>query len=150
MRAVWRILLVIPAAFIAACIAAALVITVSAGVDPNPGEAAGAFAAKLVVVALIASMFVGAVAFIPALIVIVMAEAFAWRSPILHLLVGAGIGWVAFLADIGGPSAASADLAVGGGSGAVAGFVYWLIAGRSAGLLDGDRKGISAGNGESR
>ncbi|MGH6924040.1 MAG: hypothetical protein ACRED5_09900 [Propylenella sp.] len=130
MRAVVRIVLLIPAAFIAASLAAALVITLSLGGEPGPGEVV----AKLLVVSIIASMFVGAFAGIPALIMIVLAEVFGWRSLILHLLVGAGIGFVAFLAGPGGESAAPpGQLQLGAAAGAVAGFVYWLIAGRSAG-----------------
>jgi hypothetical protein len=133
MRGIWRILIVIPAAFIAACFGAALVIVIGAGAEPNPGELSGDFAAKLIVIALIASMVVGAVAAVPALIMVLLAEAFGWRSLILHLIVGAGIGFAAFAVDIGGRSEVETDIALGGGAGAVAGFVYWLIAGRNAG-----------------
>jgi hypothetical protein len=136
MRAVWRILIVIPAAFVAASIAAAIVITLAAGVHPNPGEPVGDFIAKLLVVSLVAAMVVGAIAGVPALIVIVLAEAFGWRSLILHLVIGAGIGFAAFLAGIGGePPASRGELQLGAAAGAVAGFVYWLIAGRKAGTV---------------
>lgn len=134
MRTLWRIILVLPVAFIAAAFAASIVIVVSAGIDPAPGEPLREYVGKLFIVSAIASLFVGAVAFVPALIVIVMAEAFGWRSLTLHLLVGAGIGFAALLADIGGPSGAQTDFVVGGGAGAVGGLVYWLIAGRCAGI----------------
>jgi hypothetical protein len=137
MRALWRIILMIPAAFIAAAFAASIVIVVSAGIDPAPGEPLSEYVGKLFIVSAIASLFVGAVAFIPALIVVVLAEAFRWRSLTLHLLVGAGVGFAALLADIGGPSDAQTDLVVGGGAGAVGGLVYWLIAGRRAGIGEG-------------
>jgi hypothetical protein len=134
MRALWRILIVIPAGFVAASIAASIVIVVAAGASPNPGEPAGDFVAKLLLVGLIGSMFVGAVVAIPALVMIVMAEAFSWRSLILHLLVGAGIGFVAFLAGIGGePPVAGQELQLGAAAGATGGLVYWMIAGRRAG-----------------
>lgn len=134
MRTLWRIILVLPVAFIAAAFAASIVIVVSAGIDPAQGEPLGEYVGKLFIVSAIASLFVGAIAFVPALIVIVLAEAFGWRSLTLHLLVGAGIGFVALLADIGGRSDAQTDLVVGGGAGAVGGLVYWLIAGRRAGI----------------
>ncbi len=135
MRWLWRIIIVIPVGFIAACIAAAMIIMVAAGAEPNPGESGGDFAAKLLVISLVAAMLVGAVAGIPSLIVIVLAEAFGWRSLILHLVVGAGIGFVAFLAGIGGePPATDGELQLGAAAGAVAGFVYWAIAGRRAGI----------------
>jgi hypothetical protein len=137
MRALWRVILVLPVAFIAAAFAASIVIVVSAGIDPAPGEPLGEYVGKLFIVSAIASPFVGAIAFIPALIVIIPAEAFGWRSLTLHLLVGAGIGFAALVADIGGPSDVQTDLTVGGGAGAVGGLVYWLIAGRRAGIGEG-------------
>jgi hypothetical protein len=134
MRALWRILIVIPAGFIAASIAASAVIVLAAGVSPNLGEPAADFAAKLLLVGLIGAMFVGAVVAVPALVMIVLAEVFSWRSLILHLLFGAGIGFVAFLAGIGGePPASAQELQLGAAAGAVGGFVYWLVSGRRAG-----------------
>lgn len=140
MRGVWRIIFVIPVSFLAASLAAGMIITLAAGAQPNPGEATGDFLAKLLLVSVFASMFVGAVAGIPALIAIVLAELFGWRSLILHLVIGAGIGLSAFLLGIGGgePPAARSDLQLGAAAGAVAGFVYWLIAGRKAGLTPDD------------
>jgi hypothetical protein len=132
MHAVWRILIVIPFAFIAASIAASMVLVLSVGVEPLASDTGGDFAAKLFVVGLIGGMFVGAVAGVPALVVIILAEVFGWRSLILHLVIGAGIGFAVFLVDIGNPE--SGDLSALGAAGAVAGFVYWLIAGRNAGV----------------
>ena len=133
MRSLWRILIVIPVAFIAASIAASTFLVFAAGLHPQPGESAGGFVAELVFLGLIGSMFVGAVTFVPALILIALAEAFGWRSLILHLLIGAGIGFAAFLSGTGGAEHAHPHPAVGGAAGAVAGFVYWLIAGHGAG-----------------
>lgn len=135
MRALLRILIVIPFAYIAACIGAALIIFASGGLEPLPGETHAELAAKAFVVALIASMIVGAVAGIPALIMIVLAEAFGWRSLVLHLVVGAAIGLVAFRLHLGtGPIEDMQAAKIGAAAGAVGGFVYWLIAGRTAGF----------------
>jgi len=135
MRAVLRILVVIPFAFVVAILAATALIVLAAGAEPVAGEPEGFFTAKLVIVSLVASTYVGAVAAIPALIAIALAETFRWRSFVLHLAVGAAIGLIAFLMGIGGePPVAGYDLKIGGASGAVGGFVYWLIAGRWAGL----------------
>jgi len=137
-RGVLRIIFLIPAAFIAASLAGAAIIVLSVGWHPQPYESQGELLAKLVFLSFITSMFVGMIAGVPALIMIVLAEVFSWRSVILHLVVGAGIGFVAFLLGIGGePPASAHDLRVGGAAGAVAGFVYWAIAGRSAGLGEG-------------
>ncbi len=141
MRNVWRIILVIPVAFIAASLAAAFVITLSAGAQPSSGESSGDFFAKLIVISIIASMVVGAVAGIPALILIIMAEAFGWRSLILHLVFGVLIGLAAFLLGIGGATETREAVTIGGAAGAVGGFVYWLIAGRKAGLPTAEANG---------
>jgi hypothetical protein len=135
MRAIVRILVVIPFAFVVAIVAATALIVFAAGAEPYPGEPTGFFTAKFVIVSLVASTYVGAVAAIPALIAIALAETFRWRSFLLHLVVGAAIGLIAFLMGIGGePPVAEYDLKIGGAAGAVGGFVYWLIAGRWAGL----------------
>ena len=137
MRCVWRILIVIPAGFLAASLAAAIVLVLAARGDPYPGETTGDLAGKVLLVGAIAAMFVGAVAAVPALVMIVLAEAFGWRSLILHLVISAGIGFVAFLLGIGGePPATSGELQLGAAAGAVGGFVYWLVAGRRAGLRE--------------
>ncbi len=146
MRSVWRIILVIPAAFIAASLAAAFVITLSAGAQPISGESGGDFVAKLIFISIIASMVVGAVAAIPALIMIIMAETFGWRSLILHLVFGVLIGLAAFLLGIGGATETREAVTLGGAAGAVGGFVYWLIAGRKAGL--GQERRVPDGNGD--
>lgn len=134
MRAVWRVILVIPVAFIAASLAAALVIVLGVGADPYATSTAD-LVGKMIFVSVITSMFVGAIAGVPALIMIILAEAFGWRSLILHLVIGAGIGFVAFLLSVrGDPPATREELQLGAAAGAVAGFVYWLIAGRRAGM----------------
>lgn len=117
MRAVWRILIVIPAAFIAASIAASIVILLAAGAGANPGEPQGDFIAKLLVIGVVGGMVVGAVAGIPALIAIILAEVFGWRSLILHSCIGAGVGFAAYLARIGNPEPSQAALTVFGRGG---------------------------------
>jgi hypothetical protein len=141
MRAVLRILCVIPLGFVAAMIAASATIVLSAGLAAYPDEPPGFFTAKLVVASLAAATFVGSVAAIPSLLAIALAEIFGWRSFVLHLVAGTVIGLVAFLTGIGGaPPVASDDLVVGGAAGAVGGFVYWLVAGRGAGFVPPPRK----------
>ena len=84
--------------------------------------------------------FHGAIAMLPALLVIALAEGFAWRS----ILVYAALGGVLALAlgyglDFGGyVGAPGSHLArereVLAASGIAGGLVYWLIAGRRAGF----------------
>lgn len=73
---------------------------------------------------------------IPFLIAIIVAEIFNIRSALAYLLFGVALGFLATFADSG----YMPWLKLGNGTilnviaGAVAGLVYWLIAGRRAGL----------------
>lgn len=73
---------------------------------------------------------------IPFLIAIIVAEIFNIRSALAYLLFGVALGLLATLGDAG----YMPWLKLGSGTilnvitGAVAGLVYWLIAGRRAGL----------------
>ncbi len=77
----------------------------------------------------------GAFSFLPALLAIVLAEAFGWRSIFYWLAVGGGIGLAARgFTDFGAsPEWADYALIVPLGAGFIGGLVYWLIAGRLAG-----------------
>lgn len=85
--------------------------------------------------------FVGAYAFLPAVALIAIAETFDIRSIFYYALGGAAIGLIAYFgSNIAVQLEATTDLppvAFGlqlvAASGIVAGFVYWLIAGRNAG-----------------
>jgi hypothetical protein len=88
----------------------------------------------------LAAAFVSVYAFTPAVIAIVVAEVFAIRRPLYYVICGGlagAIGYVAF----SGYDTGSAALPVGramillAGAGCVAGYVYWYLAGRSAGVL---------------
>lgn len=83
----------------------------------------------------VTTMWTGAVAILPAVIAIVLAEAFAWRSVLYYFLAG---GLIALIAD------QASDLVIAPGfpgrrmvimlaAGFVGGFVYWVIAGQRAG-----------------
>ena len=78
---------------------------------------------------------VAAIVAIPAFVVIILAELFRWRSVFFYLIVSALIGLAIGLVQVDRmephrENAAALLAAVG----AVGGFVYWLIAGRSAGF----------------
>lgn len=89
-----------------------------------------------------ASSFSGAVAILPLFVVVVAAEAFRLRSLLLYMAAGAVVlpfGYLASgFADNLGPGTAhlpiSHELAIAVAGGVVFGFVYWLLAGRKAGL----------------
>ncbi|MEM7461237.1 MAG: hypothetical protein AAF362_01000 [Pseudomonadota bacterium] len=85
---------------------------------------------------LIASPFVAAAVMAPALLVIAFAELMRWRGMITNLLLGGVVavfvGWQQFLLDES-QSISDGTLVVLLAAGFVGGFVYWTIAGRSAG-----------------
>jgi len=82
------------------------------------------------------TFYAGAFSFIPALIAIVLAEAFGWRSVFYWLAVGGGIGLAANALGgfIGAPDFADYRLALHLAAGFVGALVYWLIAGRFSGV----------------
>jgi hypothetical protein len=92
------------------------------------------------VVSFTASVFIlvfwtGAVAFAPAVLAIVLAEIFAWRSVLYYLLVGGAIGLLSdqFAGQYGRFEFVDRRIAIFLAAGFVGGFTYWLIAGQSAG-----------------
>jgi hypothetical protein len=123
-----------------ACIAASLVLTIGTLTpvwdDFKPFDLQSVVLWSVVGVG---AVFIGAIAMLPALLVIALAEGFAWRS----ILVYAALGGVLALAlsyglDFGGyVGAPGSHLArereVLAASGIPGGLVYWLIAGRRAG-----------------
>lgn len=71
--------------------------------------------------------------------VIVLAEGLKWRGPVVYAIAGAAVGLVTALpltAVFGGApyeSASAGLMQLSVAAGSVGGFVYWLIAGRTAG-----------------
>lgn len=133
MRLLLRILLIIPLAYVTACIGAAFFILVALGASQAPAENVADVVGKALAVSILGAPFVGAVAAVPALIVIVLAETFGWRSLVLHLLIGVAIGMFALVLVGRGEPTHLTNGSVGAAAGAVGAVVYWLIAGRNAG-----------------
>lgn len=85
------------------------------------------------------SIFLGAVAFLPSIIAILLTEAFGWRWLVLYAVAGAAIGlfcassmgFIEWRPDVELPRMENTELIAA--AGIAAGFVYWLIAGRRAG-----------------
>ena len=86
------------------------------------------------------ALFVSFYAFVPVLLVIVAAEAFAIRSLLFYAVAGALLGCVLYL-NFGGWNWAAVtvqgfarrEIEIMAAAGIVAGFVYWALAGRNAG-----------------
>jgi hypothetical protein len=132
-RALWRILLLIPLGFVLACFAAGgfLVLAVIGTDGVNFTD----YGAETVVLVFATAIFVGGVAAAPAFIAIAIAEIFALRTVIFYLLAGGAIGLAAHLFNsVGDEPISGADAQLFLATGCVGGLVYWLVAGRSAGL----------------
>jgi len=85
-------------------------------------------------------IFISGFALLPAMIVALITEAFAIRSVVVYALGGAVIGAGCYLSLVPFDTTSMSfvgiirrELEVLTGAGIVAGFVYWLIAGRNAG-----------------
>jgi len=91
--------------------------------------------------AFFATSYVGAVAFLPALLVIVIAEAARWRNFLFYGVGGALVGLASYYgSDISMRLENTTDvtpvgnaLQLAAAAGIIGGLVYWLIAGRNAG-----------------
>lgn len=134
-------LFVILLGFAAASLAASLVI-VMAALYPEWSDLQLGYAERdwIGVFTLVGFVFVSGFALIPALVVIVLSEAFAIRAVTFFAAAGALIGALV-IAGLGGlhPAQLAVDsfsrreLELMIGAGIVGGLVYWIIAGRSAG-----------------
>jgi hypothetical protein len=132
--------LVVLFAYVLACIAASIVLTIGT-LTPHWADWAslGLPSAMLWPVVGLGTAVIAAVAVLPALLVIALAEGFGWRSAIVY----GGLGGVLALAlrygvDFAGYAGGADSLVahereVLAASGIAGGLVYWLFAGRNAG-----------------
>jgi len=127
-----RLLFLVPIAYIAALTAATLAMSVGLMGGRVDGEAFPVAAG----LAIGLTLYAGVISFVPALIAIVFAEIFRWRSIFFYLIVGGAIGLLSAEATIAfdGLTFAEDLRLLSLASGFVAGAVYWLIAGKLAGL----------------
>ncbi len=128
-----RLLFLVPIGFIAAVLAAAF--TILAGwYGHEPGVLTDVAATGYVIgVGVFVTLRVGALAFVPTVIVVALAEVFGWRSIFLYLAVGGALGFGASQLPVLGWQA-NGDALLLPAAGFVGGFAYWLIAGRLAGF----------------
>jgi hypothetical protein len=141
-RALWRILVLIPLGFVLACFASGgfLVLAVI-GAD---GTTLTAYGGETLLLVLGTTAFVGGLAALPALVAIVAAEIFAFRTVVFHVLAGAAIGLAAhLLGPVGQQPISGAGAQLFLATGCVGGLVYWLVAGRSAGFAIAKREPVA-------
>jgi hypothetical protein len=125
-------------AYILACIAASAVFTIGL-LAPQWSHAAGDLPAEPALLALTAlgAPVLGFIAFVPAALVVAIAEGFGWRSALVYAALGGGLA----LALSYGVHLTGDDITlylpreheVEAASGIAGGLVYWLFAGRNAG-----------------
>jgi len=122
------------------CVAAALVFTLGTlGPHWDDWMALGLPSAALWPVVGVAAAIIATVAVLPALLVIALAEGFAWRSVVLYGSLGGGLALaLGYGIDFAGYAAGPDQLLtrqreVLAASGIAGGLVYWLVAGRRAG-----------------
>ena len=138
-------------AFVLACVAGAAVTTFallmpewSELIDHSPDQQ------SIAVVVGLSAVFFSIYAMLPAMLIIALAEGFRLRSVLVYLLAGAALalgsayGWDLRLLrdphdDLGGR-----DVEIMAAVGIVGGFVYWVLAGRSAGAWRRPRPTLSA------
>lgn len=127
-------------AYLLACIAASIVLTIGT-LTPQWDQVApqGLPAAALWSVVGVGAAIIAAVAMLPALLVIALAEGFAWRSVVVYGALGGLLALalcygIDFAGYVGGPDSILAhEREVLAASGIAGGLVYWLFAGRKAG-----------------
>jgi hypothetical protein len=134
-----RVLMIIVGYFLA-CAAAALVLTL-ATVTPEWDEltSLGLQSAALWSVVVVGAATIAAIAMLPWLLVVTLAEGFAWRSVVVYGVLGGALALALsygldFAGYVGNADRYLAhEREVLAASGIAGGLVYWLLAGRKAG-----------------
>ena len=139
MAVIGRLLMMI-FAYALACVAASFVFTVGA-LTPHWDDVslAGLPPEAIWAIVAIGAPIIGFVAFLPALLIVAVAEGFGGRSVILYAAMGGALALalsygIDLTGDVGEPATYFArEREVLAASGIAGGLVYWLIAGRKAG-----------------
>jgi hypothetical protein len=134
-----RILMVIVGYFLG-CVAASVILTVGT-LTPEWDDltAIGLNTAAVWAIVFVGATAIAAIAMVPALLVIALAEGFAWRSILVYGALGGVLALALsygldFAGYVGDPDSLLArEREVIAASGIAGGFVYWLFAGRKAG-----------------
>jgi hypothetical protein len=125
-------------AFGLACLAAAAVLVFGAAAPALPSPQDWPI---LTIFAFTVSAFIAAFAFVPAIVVILVTEAFGLRSILLYAIAGGlvglfcgyTLGFVEPMPQFRLDTPLNTNFELLAAAGIAAGFVYWLVAGRTAG-----------------
>jgi hypothetical protein len=128
-------------AYILACIAASLILTVGT-LTPEWDDltALGLQSVAVWAVVMVGAAVIGGIAMMPALLVIALTEGFAWRSSLIYAALGGvlaltlsyGLDFAGYSGDRENPLMREREVLAA--AGIAGGFVYWLFAGRKAGF----------------
>jgi xanthine/uracil permease len=143
MAAIVRLLMLI-VAYVLACIAASFVLTIGT-LTPHWDDWAslGLPSSALWAAVGVGAAAIAALALLPTLLVIALAEGFRWRSAVLYGVLGGVLALalcygIDFAGYVGAPGTGFArERQVLAASGIAGGLVYWLFAGRKAGTWTG-------------
>jgi hypothetical protein len=127
-------------AYLLACVAASIILTIGT-LTPDWDDVLqlGLQTAAITPVIGLGALIIAAIAMLPSLLVIVLAEGFALRSSIVYAALGGAIALALsygldFAGYVGDPDGTAAhERQVLAAAGIAGGFVYWLFAGRKAG-----------------
>jgi hypothetical protein len=133
-------LLVMFLAYALACVAAAAVFTIGMlALDSDNLSSAGLPPPVGLVIVVVVAAIIGVIAALPAALIVVIAEAFGWRSVLFYAVLGGALALIlSFGLDVPkkidqSDSFFLHELQLLAAAGIAGGFVYWLFAGRRAG-----------------
>jgi predicted neutral ceramidase superfamily lipid hydrolase len=143
MAVIARIFLVI-VGYLLACFAASAILTIGTLTPEWDDLVAMGFNSTVAwAVILVGAFAIAAVALVPSVLVIALAEGFGLRSIVIYGVLGCLLALALsygldFAGYVGDPDSFLArERGVLAASGIVGGFVYWLVAGRGAGVRQG-------------
>ena len=122
--------------FIVALAAAGLFFTLALSgiLDPGSSESFSEHWFTILPLAVIVTATAGSLALVPFFAIALVSEYFSLRGLVFHLVAGTVTGGIAvWMYTLQAADPTTKAFAVGAASGTVGGFVYWLLAGRSAG-----------------
>ena len=129
-------------AYLLACVAASVVLTIGTLTPEwNDVLVAGVAIGAIWPVVLLGATIIATAAMVPAMLVIVIAEGFAWRSAVFYAALGAvlalfvlyGLNLLGYVPEPDSNGFLAREREVLAASGIAAGLTYWLVAGRKAG-----------------
>lgn len=137
MRAVGRIFADIVGFLVAILAAAAVIVAAKAGIEPAQAETAGWFWAQFAIYGAMTAALIGAMSFVPFVILVIAAEWLGLRSFIWYAGAGGVMALAASQAVGGlayGDTTLRLDATVLLAAGLVGGLAFWAVSGRFAGL----------------